>query len=212
MGKVILITLVVILLAHCLALVGLVGYGAATGRLDQAKIDQYLATWRGQELVPPPPEEEETQEQESPQQAAARIAQAEEQGKILTLEMQRQLELLRDMKFAVEAARAKLQKDLAQLEKNRAGFEEKLAQQQNKARDENFQKALRNYSQMKPKYVKNDFMAMDENDAVRYLAAMKPDTATKVLNYFKTDEEQEKRRRLMKLLEQEGVVALNETR
>ena len=56
MGKTLTIALIALFIVHSLALLGLLGYGAVTGRFDQDKRQQYLATWRGEKLVAPPPE------------------------------------------------------------------------------------------------------------------------------------------------------------
>ena len=55
-------------------------------------------------------------------------------------------------------------------------------------------------------------MKMDDSDVVRYLAAMKSETATNILNQFKTIDEKAKRIRLMKMLEQYGVIESNENK
>ena len=63
---------------------------------------------------------------------------------------------------------------------------------------------------MKPKLVKEDFMQMSDTEMVRYISEMKSDVATKVLEQFKTPEEQLKRQGVMKLLETVQVVKLDE--
>jgi hypothetical protein len=212
MKKIVWITLVIFLLADFLALLGFLGYGMATGRLGTDQRAQYLATWHGEKLVPPVEEEVKVQEEpETPQQASVRIAAAEIQREILSREMERHAELLRNMQDTVNVAKAKLEKDLKELEKEKQQFSMKVNQQEVTAKDEGFQKALKNYILMKPKYAKEDFMKMEEKEAIRYLAAMKPDIATKIFNQFKTTEEQEKRRQLLKLLEEYKVISLNDS-
>jgi len=198
-----------VLVLHSLVFLGLIGFGLATGRFDAEKREQYLATWRGEKLVPPSEEAEQVVEEESPQQASARIAEAQTQREILNRELQRQLGLLRDMKITVEMAQQKLNKDLQELKAQQEAFAAKVAEQQRRAQEEGFRKALKNYSQMKPKYVVADFMKMDDTEVVRYVAAMKPDVATRILNQFRSPEEQAKRLRIMQLLEQQGAPVLN---
>jgi flagellar motility protein MotE (MotC chaperone) len=211
MKKIIVLVAATFLLANILAGVGLLVYGFATGRLGQEQRTQYLATWRGEKLVPPPEEVEVREEQETPQQASMRIASAEVEREILSREMHRYEELLRNRQDTIDTAKAKLEKDLKQLEKDKQVFTAKVDQQEALAKDEGFQKALKSYILMKPKYAKQDFMEMEETEVVRYLAAMKADTATKILNQFKTPQEQEKRRQLLKLLEDHKVISLNES-
>lgn len=206
MGKPLFTILVALLLVHSLAFIGFLGYGAATGRLGNESRIQYLATWRGEKLVPPTPEEEVIEEKESPQQASARIAAAEEQHEIVARGTQRDIELSRYMQTLVTQAQTKLEKDIRQLRAREADFDAKVVEHNRKTREEGFLKNLKNYSKMSPKNVKADFMIMDEHDVVRYLAAMKADVAAGVLKRFKTPEEQQKRVHLVKLLESYGTV------
>ena len=201
MGRTLIKVLIIILLIHALAGMGLLAYGLATGRFAPDRVKQYLATWRGQELVPPPPESVVEEERESPRAAVARIAAAEGEQEMLTRELQMRLERLRTMALTVASAQNKVEKERQQLAQLQDEFSQANQQAQDLARAAGFQKALKSYSNMKPKLVKEDFMRMADQEAVRYLSAMKPDVATAILEKFKTDSEQEKRLRLIRLLE-----------
>ena len=206
MGKMILLVLLVVLAMHSLALLVFLGYGLATDRLDEEKRVQYLATWRGEKLVPPPPVEIVEEKEESPKEASSRIQVAQQEREILTREMQMFAQLLQDKDVSLQTAQAKLEKDLKVLRSEQEQFDARVRQHQKMAQEEGFRKALKNYSSMKPKYTKDDFMKMDEKDVVRYLSEMKSDTATAILEQFKTPQEQAKRLELMKMLEQYGVI------
>ena len=207
MGKLLLRVALILILTHFFTLAGLLGYGLFTGRFDGDQIEQYLATWRGEKLVAPVPVEEVVEEKEGPNEASARIASQEIDDEIYSREQQRQTELLRNLKFTVEAARVKLQKDIVDFQKEKAAFVAQKLADAEKARNEGFLTELKIYEKMNPKYVKNDFMQMDEADAVRFISAMKSDVAKKILEKFRTPEEERRRQRLMKLLEQGGEVA-----
>jgi len=209
MGKLILNVLLVVLVAHSLALVGFLGYGAMTNRFDYDKREQYLATWRGEKLVPPPQEVVVEEKQETPQQAGARIMASQVEREVLNREMELYAQLLRNKEVTIDVAQIKLEKDIEDLKVKREEFAELMEENNEKIQDENFRKALKNYSIMKPKYVKDDFMQMEDKEVIRYLAEMKSDTATKILEQFKQPEEQSKRLRLMRLLENYGVINLD---
>lgn len=208
MGKLLLRVGWVLILAHFFTLGGLLGYGFFTGRFDGEKMEQYLATWRGDKLVAPAPVEETAEEQEGPNEASARIASREVDDEMTSREQQRQADLLRNLKFAVEAAQAKLQDDIRAFQAEKATFAAERQVHEAKMNDEGFQTQLKIYERMKPKYVKNDFMQMAETDAVRYIAAMKSDVAKKILEQFRTTEEEHKRRQIMRLLDQGANVAV----
>lgn len=200
MAKTLVTTLLVILVAHALAALGLLGYGWATGRFTAERMAQYRATWRGEKLVPPVEEKVVQQREESPRAAGVRIAAAENEREMMTRELELLRQQLVNMTDTVNAAQKRIQKERAQLERAQQEFAAKLAQERARAQDEGFRKALEDYSRMNPKYVKDDFMHLPDEDAVRFLGAMKPDVATAILERFKTPEEQQKRLRLMNLL------------
>ena len=193
-----------------LAAVGLVGYGLATGRLDPEKRQQYFATWRGEKLVPPAPEVEQALDDEKAKQASERIAATEIKREIITREIQRDIELARYMQTTLAQAQNKLSGDIELLQKNQSAFTQKLDQYNRQAQQEGFQKALKNYSLMKPKSAKADFMKMDDDQVVAYLSQMKPDVATGILEQFRTPEELDKRLRVMEMLEQHRTVKLDD--
>lgn len=210
MGKLIVTLLLTLLLANSLALLGILGYGLGTGRFNADMRAQYLATWRGEKLVPPPPEEEIVEEKETPQQAGARIAEAQIQREILTREIQRDMELARYMQQTVAMAKVKLDKDIKQLQTDKMAFDDQLTQYNEKVQSEGFQKSLQAYSKIKPESAKTDFMQMSDDETVRYLSNMKPDVVTQILDRFRTPEEMDKRVKLMRLLEKHQVISLNQ--
>ncbi len=208
MGKFMLKLLVGLMAFNFLVVAGLFGYGVATGHFTPELRKQYLATWKGEKLVTKPKVEKKVVEKQTPRQAGAKIAAIEVQREIVNRNLQRQMELFRDMQFTIDAARAKMDKDKAELQKEKAKFAEELARQKKQAEDVGFQKALKSYVDMNPKLVKDDFMAMNEDEVVRFLSAMKPDTISSILGKFKTPEEQAKRRSLVEKLQQAGVVTM----
>jgi len=210
MGKLFVTMLLTLLLANSLALLGILGYGLSTGRLDAEMRSQYLATWRGEKLVPPPPDEDVVEEKETPQQASARIAEAQIQREILTREIQRDMELARYMQQTVAMAKLKLDKDIKQFQTDKLAFDDQMTQYNEKVQSEGFQKSLQAYSKIKPDSAKTDFMQMSDEEAVRYLSNMKTDVVTQILDRFRTPEELDKRLKLMRLLEKHQVISLNQ--
>jgi flagellar motility protein MotE (MotC chaperone) len=210
MGKLILILVLTLVAVHVLALAGFLGYGLATGRMDAEKRAQYAAIWQGEKLVAyVEPEKVVKEETETPQAAKSRITSVQEEREFFSRALQRQIQVLNNMKVSISAAQTKLDKDMSQLQVKRLEFDNMLAQQNAAAKEKGFLMALESYSAMNPKLVKDDFMEMDEKDAARYLAAMEPGTITEILSKFKTPDEQVKRRRLVELLEEHGQLKLS---
>jgi len=207
MAKMITRALVGLVLLHLLAMAGLLGYGLVTGRFNSENMKQYLATWKGETLVPPPEELEVGVEEESPADAADRIAAMEIDAEMLSRELRRQIDTLRQMKFTVDTAQRGLTKDRGQFEAEQQAFTAKVDEAKLRQQDAGFQLALKTYSGLNAKYVKNDFMAMADEKMARLLSAMKPKVAKKILEKFKTPEEEQKRQRVMQLFEQQDVVA-----
>jgi len=128
--------LIILLTLSSLVVLGLAGYGAATGRLGKDNITQYLATWRGEKLVPPTPEVVEEEPEETPQQASDRIAAARIQSEITNREIERDIETLRAMQTTVAEARGKMEKDLVKLQKEKNVFDTRLNEYNLAIRDE----------------------------------------------------------------------------
>ena len=202
--------LLTLLIANSLAFVGLLGYGAATGRFHADARQQYLATWRGEKLVAAPEVVEQVVEQETPEQASARIAAAQIQQEVFAREVQRDIEIARSMQASVIEARIRLTSDLEESEKQKHTFLAKLQEYDQNVTSEGFQKSLKTYSSMKPDVFKQDLMAMDEDRAVLLLANMKPDVVTKVLEKCETPQEQAKRLRLLQRIEEMRRLSLNQ--
>lgn len=204
--KMIGISLIFILALHSLVIMGLLGYGLATNRFDAEKRQQYLATWRGDKLIPPPDEEEKTEETDAPQEASTRLLNEHLEREILTREMRQFAQLLRDKQNAIKLSQLKLQQDIEEFQAQKQEFEQRVENHNEQVREEGFQKALENYTRLNPKLVKEDFMKMPTEDAVRYLSAMKATKAAEILDRFKTPEEMSKRLQIMQMMEEYGAV------
>ncbi len=199
MKKILFAILFVFLLLNLVGMIAILSYGLATGRFDREKVEQYSATWRGEKLVPFVEDVQAEEKQDQPRDSQARIEQTQIQREIVDRELQKQIELLRSMQVTIAEARAKLDSELKALQGRQQEFDTKLAAHNKATGNEGFQKALKSYSAMKPKSVKDDLMAMTDEEAIRYLAAMKSTVATDVLDQFRTPQELEKRLRLMQM-------------
>ena len=208
MLKAIVTGLVAIVVVHLLGVIGLVGYAAVSGKLSVQRRELYKKVWDGVALVEPDESDEPVDEatEASSEQVTEQLNQARAQKELLTLDIQRHLEDLENMKRSVQAAQNKLVKDRTEYVAAMETFESQLERQNQAAKNEGFLRELDYFSRLKPKLAKEDFMAMSDDDAARFLAAMKPDVATKILNQFRSDAEQEKRQRVMALIETLGVV------
>lgn len=212
MGKAIAKALGAVFVIHVIGLLGLLTYGLATHRFEGEKVKQYLATWHGQKLVAPPEEEVEEEEEESPALASKRIAEKEVNEEINARDMQGQVELIKNMQFSIGLAQKKLEKDIQAYQKESETFYAEQTKHEERIQSEGFQKTLKNYSTMKTKLVKNDFMKMEDSEMVEFLSAMKADVATKILNQFKSTEEEKKRQRVLRLMHEDKMtVSKNKT-
>jgi flagellar motility protein MotE (MotC chaperone) len=207
MGRFLLTLIIAVLAVHIVILLGAMGYGWATDRFEGDKLDQYIATWQGVDLVEKPEEVEADVIEETPTDAIARIAESEIKSETLRRNLSRQVEVLRNMKMTVDMAQRKLEGDMEDFQAQKTEFLETIDQYENRVREAGFQKALKSYSSLKPKLVKNDFMQMEDEQVVRYLSAMKPDTVKKILNNFKRPDEEAKRQRILQLMETHNSVA-----
>ena len=105
---------------------------------------------------------------------------------------------------ALQAQVAVEQRNLAEasaaLDADRQQLAARDAEAQATASDKGFQDSLKLYGTMPGKQAKAVFMALPDETVVRYLRAMQPRAASKILREFKAPEEQERLNRLMELM------------
>ena len=102
-----------------------------------------------------------------------------------------------DLAAQVAREQEKLAADRAALEAERRGFNAREEAARGVASDQGFQDSLKLYGAMPAKQVKGVFLSMPDETVVRYLRALPPRTATKVVREYKTPAETERIRRIM---------------
>jgi hypothetical protein len=107
-----------------------------------------------------------------------------------------------DLAGQVARQQEKLAGDRAALEADRRAFMEKEAAARDVASDQGFQESLKLYAAMPSRQAKDVFLSMPDETVVRYLRALPPRTATKVVKEYKTPEETERIRRIMERMRQ----------
>jgi hypothetical protein len=107
-----------------------------------------------------------------------------------------------DLAAQVARQQEKLAEDRAALEAERRGLNDREAAARDAAGDKGFQDSLKMYSAMPAKQVKGVFVSMPDDTVVRYLRALPPRTATKIVKEFKTPEETERIRKIMERMQQ----------
>lgn len=96
--------------------------------------------------------------------------------------LRHQQELLAQMQSQLELDR----KDLAAQKKS---FDDRVAAAKGNKDTAGFDKTMALFQELKPKQVKDLLTSMQEDEAVRYLAAMEPDQAAKIIAEFKSPTE-----------------------
>jgi hypothetical protein len=201
---------VLTLAANFLALAGAVAFLYKDGRLDRKRFEAIR-----QILYPPPvPAPPATQ----PSQAA-RVEPVLQLGELLAqksgLSTAEQLEFIQqtfdarmaeldrrqrelvDLQRQVDMANAALARDRTSLD---AGTKELADREQlaaTLAADKNFQDTLKLYQSVPAKQVKQLFMTMDDEAVTRYLQAMEPRGATKIIKEFKAPDEVQRVQRVL---------------
>jgi flagellar motility protein MotE (MotC chaperone) len=82
-----------------------------------------------------------------------------------------------------------VQTKLAQIDADKKAFDDRVALTETKAKDENFEKALALYNELKPKQIKDIFIGMTPDLVAKFLQAMEPEQAGKIIAEFKSPEE-----------------------
>lgn len=100
----------------------------------------------------------------------------------------RERELI-DLQRQVDLAKQQLTIDRAKLTKDQQSLAASQQEQTKLASDKGFQDSLALYTTMQAAQVKKIFMTLDDDTVQRYLQAMEPKPATKIIKEFKTPDE-----------------------
>lgn len=195
--QVLLLTLAI----NFLAVAAGVGWLWKEGRLDKARIEQIKQVLYPPEVAPPepvdPPDAEsppaakldELLAKASGRPAAEQVEFLQRSFDAQTAQLDRRHRELLDLQRQVELARKQLEDDRAALAAGEQKLQERAQLQVQLANDKGFQDSLTLYQSMPARQAKSVFMALDDETVVRYLQAMPPRTASKILKEFKTPEE-----------------------
>jgi flagellar motility protein MotE (MotC chaperone) len=112
-------------------------------------------------------------------------------------QLERRQHEVEKLQAAVEFAQARLKADREAFEKQKGALEQREAESARLAADNGFQSSLEVYGTMKPKQVKDVFAGLSDDVVVRYLKAMEPARASKILKEFKTPAELQRVKVLM---------------
>lgn len=201
--KKIILLLLCVLAINFLAVLGGVGYLVGTGALDSEKAQQISEV-----LFPPPSSQPTSQPTTAPVIALSPQLQLEElmskrAGRPATEQIEfiratfdeekaqweRRMVELEALKSQVEAARSQVARDRSVLDARERVLKDRLNEAALQEQDTGFQRELALYNSMQPAQVKKVFSGMDDELVAKYLQAMSPRNATKIIKEFKTPEE-----------------------
>jgi hypothetical protein len=206
--------LLLTLAINFLALAGGVGWLYKDGRLGQeqvAQIKQILYP----PAVPPPADAEPDPTTRPAIDLEALLAKASgrtaaEQVEFLqqsfdaqTAQLDRRYRELLDLQRQIELAKQHLAADRANLAAGEQKLRDEQQLQEKLASDKGFQDSLSLYQTMPAKQVKQVFMSLDDETVVRYLQAMAPRTASKIVKEFRTPEETARVQRVLERMRQQ---------
>lgn len=204
MLKKLLMLVLLVLSINCLLLVGGIGYLVGTGAITKEKWPELSAI-----LFPKPEPPPEVKPVEAPDpalnQPILRIDEllarqagrpATEQVQFIreafdaqTANLERQRRELVDLRRQLDMARAALARDRADLEAREKALVARTEAMNKASDDKGFAAALALYDSLPTKQTKDIFMSLDEETVARFLHAMEPRKASRILKEFKTAEE-----------------------
>jgi len=217
--------IMMIFLLNLLAAAGIVGYLLATGRLDKPKAlvisdllrhpgtPADLRTHVAEILVPHattapatgPASRPATALGDTPATAEERIDFARQAMEQERLRLDAEKQNLRHEHELLERLQAKIDADRKKVEDDRKAFEQSVVQSATKGNQEAFARTLALYDELKPKQLKDLFMPpASPEEVAKYLAAMEPERAAKIISEFKTDPEKQQIGLVLKRLRETG--------
>ncbi|MCS7033932.1 MAG: hypothetical protein NZ561_08045 [Phycisphaerae bacterium] len=117
-------------------------------------------------------------------------------------ELDRRYRELEDLQRQVDLAKDQLARDRAAHELEARRFAEFQNERRKLAEDKGFQDSLAMYQALPPRQAKNLLMGLDDQTLARYLQAMQPRTASKILKEFKTPDETARIQRVLERVRQ----------
>ena len=201
---------VLTLALNFLAVVVAVGALYGQGRLDRKRIDAIKAL-----LYPPPttqPATSQPADDHAPEPVLKLGALLEQKSGLSTseqllflqqtfdsrmAELDRRQRELGDLQRQVDLANNILARDRAALEAEKKTVAEREQLAAKLANDKGFQDSLELYKSLPARQVKQAFMTLDDETVRRYLQAMEPRGAAKIVREFKTPDEQQRIRRVI---------------
>lgn len=109
---------------------------------------------------------------------------------------------LADQQREVDLGRQRLEADKAALDAQRTALAAAQTTAAAEANDQGFQDTLTLYQTMTPAQVKEIFANLKDDVVMRYLEAMPPKSAAKIIKQFKTPDELDRIQRIMELMRQ----------
>lgn len=210
----------VTLAINFLGVLGAMGWLVGSGKLTRERV----AVIRKALAEPTPAEASATPTtQPSTQPAADTMSQLEEllrqhAGRPMTEQVQflqqrfdvqataldRRARELSDLQRQIDLAQQKLAADRRRFESEQAAFLSERRQASAVVQDQAFEDSLVLYTKMGSRQVKQVFAGLDDATVVRYLRAMDPRIAAKIIKEFKTPDEIARIQRIMESLRQSG--------
>jgi hypothetical protein len=204
--------LVLTLAVNFLALTGGIAWLYSSGRLDRERVTKVKEVL----FPPPPPPAPAATQPAGPDPTTQPVLRLEEllanqtnrtagqQVEFIRAtfdaqmaQLERRARELSDLKAQVDLASTKLASDRSELEAERKRLTDEQQQARKLASDQGFQDSLTLYTTMAPRQVKTVFLTLDDEVVTRYLEAMPPRSATKVVKEFKSPDEIERIQRIL---------------
>ncbi|HOW73134.1 MAG TPA: hypothetical protein PKY77_21260 [Phycisphaerae bacterium] len=183
--------LALLAMVNLFALVGLVGFLFATGRLNKERVGQVAEVLRGEYPTSQPVAASQPTTQEAPpQRSREEIAAGQARREALQLQAERLEQESTQRKSLGESLEVRVLRRLEEIQKQNESFEKQKKALQEQVEQEGFTQAMEMYSGMEPKLAK-DLLKSKEKDAdvVHLLIKMDPNRRKKIVNACKTAEE-----------------------
>lgn len=215
-----------VIVINFLALGGVVGWLAMTGRLNKARV-QKVAELFDHTIAHDKKQREQREKKQQQEKAraerAARLERVKNDGPVSMQDrlsakqradeiglhrLNRLEEETSNLRQQIERAKNRITEQREKLEKRRKQFEQYLKERTEQIKQEDFQKAVDMYESVGPDKTKRMFQQLlnegKQDQVVKYLAEMQQRTASRVLQAFETPQEVQQATELVERLRSRG--------
>lgn len=194
----------IIAVANTLATAVLLVMMAGSGKLSGENIRRIRLVLSGQPIEPASSTTAPDAKVDAATSSGQMITRDQTRTQAMQLQIDQQMRELKNFQMQVDQARAALDAQMAQFDRQREDWESRRKADDELLASEGFRKSLALYESMSPDQAKDLFMTMGDAEVIRLMKAMDERKSSKIAKAFVADAEKARLRKILDQMEKPG--------